>query len=107
MKRNSTVLIEDMRRNCDDVAGLMKALAHPQRLLILCHLTSGEKTVTELEKICGASQSGVSQFLSRMKLEGLVKSEKRGLKVYYQIQDSNVREIMKALYRIFCSSPSS
>lgn len=93
-----------MKKNCDKVARLMKALSHPQRLLILCHLTSGEKTVTELEEVCEASQSAVSQFLGRMKLEQLVECEKRGLKVFYSIRDQNVLAVMKALYRIFCES---
>ncbi|MBY0314850.1 MAG: metalloregulator ArsR/SmtB family transcription factor [Bdellovibrionales bacterium] len=98
----STALANKMRKNCDDVSRLMKALAHPQRLMILCHLTTGEKTVGEVEDLCGASQSAVSQFLSRMRLEGLVQSEKRGKMVYYSILDPRVLEIMTELHRIFC-----
>ena len=80
----------------------MKALAHPQRLLILCHLSQGEKTAGELEELCGASQSSVLQFLRRMKLDGLITSEKRGLIVYYSIEDARVKEMITALHRIFC-----
>lgn len=102
MKRQATVSVQDMAENCDTVAGLMKALAHPQRLMLLCHIASGEKTVGELEELCGASQSAVSQFLNRMRLEGLITSDKRGLYVYYRIADPRVKKLISALHDIFC-----
>lgn len=102
MKKQATVSIQEMEENCDAVAGLMKALAHPQRLMLLCHLSTGEKTVGELEELCGASQSAVSQFLNRMRLEGLIASEKRGLFVFYRIEDPRVKKLITALHDIFC-----
>ena len=102
MKKQAVVSVNDMQDNCDKVAGLMKALAHPQRLMILCHLATEQKTVGELETLCGASQSSVSQYLNRMRLEGLVSSEKRGLFVYYQIEDLRVKKLIGALHKIFC-----
>lgn len=94
--------INEMTDNCGTVASLMKALAHPQRLLLLCHLSMGEKTVGELENLCSASQSSVSQFLNRMRLEGLVASEKRGLYVFYRIEDPKIKKLISALHDIFC-----
>jgi ArsR family transcriptional regulator len=91
-----------MAENCEHVASVMKALGHPQRLMIMCHLSQSEKTVGELEELCEISQSAVSQFLNRMKLEGLVASEKRGLYVYYWIQDERIKELITALHRVFC-----
>lgn len=91
-----------MRQKCDSVTRVLKALAHPQRLLILCTLTDGEKTVGEIEKACEASQSTVSQFLNRMRLEGLVSSEKRGLFVYCKIADPKVNQLIQSLYKIYC-----
>ena len=102
MIKQAVVSIKDMENNCDRVASLMKALAHPQRLMVLCHLSGHEKTVGELEILCGASQSSVSQYLNRMRLEGLVSSEKRGLFVYYQIKDLKVKKLISALHKIFC-----
>lgn len=102
MKKQAIVSVKDMEDNCNRVASLMKALAHPQRLMILCHLSTNEKTVGELEALCGASQSSVSQYLNRMRLEGLVSSEKRGLFVYYQVEDSKVKKLISALHEIFC-----
>ncbi len=92
----------DMRNNCENVSRILKAVAHPQRLMILCYLSDGEKTVGGIEQACNASQSAVSQFLNRMRLEGLVHSEKRAQFVYYEIKDSQVKQLIKALYKIFC-----
>lgn len=102
MKRQAPISIREMEKNCNEVAQTLKALAHPDRLMILCHLSVGEKTVGELEELCSISQSAVSQFLKRMKLEGLVASEKRGLHVHYRIENPQVLELMTALHRIFC-----
>ena len=92
----------NMRNKCESVSRTLKALAHPQRLLILCTLAEGEKTVGEIEDACDASQSAVSQFLNRMRLEGLVSSEKRGLFVYYKITEPKVDQLIKSLYKIYC-----
>ena len=95
-------IAKNMKQKCDAVARVLKALAHPQRLLILCTLASGEKTVGEIEKACDASQSAVSQFLNRMRLEGLVSSEKRGSFVYCKIADPQVNQLIQSLYEIYC-----
>lgn len=91
-----------MRQKCVTVAGVLKALAHPQRLLILCTLAAGEKSVGEIEEACEASQSAVSQFINRMRLEGLISSEKRGSFVYCKIADRKVNQLIQSLYKIYC-----
>ncbi len=93
----------EMRNKCFDVSRILKALAHPQRLMILCYLSDGEKTVGEIEQACDASQSAVSQFLNRMRLEGLVFSEKRAQFVYYKIHDPQIKKLIKSLHKIFCN----
>ena len=100
--QEKTKLEKGMRQKCASVSKILKALAHPQRLLILCTLASGEKTVGEIEKTCEASQSAVSQFLNRMRLEGLVSSTKQGSFVYYRIADSKVKQLIQSLYKIYC-----
>ena len=96
-------LEKNMRQKCDSVARILKALAHPQRLLILCSLAAGERTVGEIEKACEASQSSVSQFLNRMRHEGLISSEKRGSHVHCKIADPKVNQLIKSLYKIYCT----
>lgn len=96
------VALKEMQDNCEDVAQIMKTLAHPQRLMLLCHLSTGKKTVGELEALCGISQSQVSQFLARLKLEGIVASKKQGLYVTYKIADKKVTKLISTLHRLYC-----
>ncbi len=95
--------LSKLRRQSADVAALLKQLSHPQRLLILCSLAAGEKSVGQIEEACGASQSAVSQFLKGMRLEGLIESRREGKQVYYKITDKRVDQLMRSLYQIFCS----
>lgn len=95
---------KDLKKNSEDVASILKQLSHPQRLLILCSLIDGKKSVREIELGCGASQSSVSQFLRGMRLEGLVDSERDGKHVYYYIADKRVLDLVHSLYHIFCKA---
>ncbi len=103
MKSQGTISALEMKNKCNNVAAILKAISHPQRLMLLCHLADGEKTVGELETLCGGSQSSISQFLKLMKLEGLLTSEKRGLFVCYRIYDPKMKKLVFSLYKIFCS----
>ena len=103
MKSQGNLSTAEMKNNCKSVAAILKAISHPQRLMLLCHLADGEKTVGELETLCNGSQSAISQFLKIMKLEDLLTSEKRGLFVYYRIHDPKVKKLVFSLYKIFCS----
>lgn len=94
--------LSELRQQSEGVAALLKQLSHPQRLLILCSMAEGEKSVGEIEAACGASQSAVSQFLKGMRLEGLIESRRDGKQVYYKIVDKRVLELIKSLYKIFC-----
>ena len=103
MKSQGNLSTIEMKNNCKSVAAVLKAISHPKRLMLLCHLAYGEKTVGELEELCGGSQSAISQFLKIMKLEEMLTSEKRGLYVYYRIHDPKVKKLVFSLYKIFCS----
>lgn len=65
-------------------------------------MAEGEKSVSEIELACGASQSAVSQFLKGMRLEGLIESRREGKQIYYKIVDKRVLKLIKSLYLIFC-----
>lgn len=93
---------EKLASQCETVASLLKAIAHPQRLKILCCLAEGEETVSRLEDYCGASQSSVSQYLAKMKSEGLLASRREGQSIYYKIDSVELHKLMKSMYRIFC-----
>ena len=87
---------------CEEVAGLLKYLSHPQRLILLCKIAESVKTVGELQEICGMSQSLTSQFLAKMKAEGLIASEKDGKFVTYHIADQRILKMINSLNKIFC-----
>ncbi|MCI4664018.1 MAG: metalloregulator ArsR/SmtB family transcription factor [Neomegalonema sp.] len=84
----------------------LKALAHEGRLLILCHLTSGEKSVTELEDLLSARQASVSQQLARLRLEGLVDFRREGKAIYYRLSDDRVSGMLEIVYGMFCENDS-
>ncbi len=94
--------LSDLRRQSEEVAALLKQLSHPQRLLVLCSMAEGGKSVSEIEEACGASQSAVSQFLKGMRLEGLIESRREGKQVFYKIVDKRVLELIKSFDHIFC-----
>lgn len=87
----------------EDAASVFKALGHEGRLLILCHLASGEKSVTELEGILDARQSAVSQQLARLRMQGLVNTRRDGQMIYYSIKDRRILELLQAFGTIFQS----
>jgi len=98
----SDINILSMKKSAENSAAFLKLLANPTRLLILCNLVEHEKRVGELEKDVDISQSALSQHLSRMRSERIVKADKRGQHVYYSISDPNVVQILKVLYDLFC-----
>ncbi|MGY3438538.1 MULTISPECIES: ArsR/SmtB family transcription factor [unclassified Marinovum] len=94
--------LERMMENATNAANFLKALGHEGRLMILCHLATGEKSVTELEDLLAARQAAVSQQLSRLRLEGLVKPRRDGKAIYYSLTDDRPRQIMEIVYDLFC-----
>lgn len=85
-----------------EASAFLKALGHEGRLMILCHLSSGEKTVTELEKLLSSRQASVSQQLARLRLEGLVKYRRDGKAIYYTLADTKARQAIDLVYDMFC-----
>ena len=92
----------EMARNARSAAAYLKTLAHEGRLMILCHLGSGEKAVGELEALLDIRQAAVSQMLARLRDEALVKTRRDGKTIYYSLADQNITEIIGLLYRQFC-----
>jgi DNA-binding transcriptional ArsR family regulator len=84
-----------------EAAAFLKALSHEGRLMILCHLAAGERSVTELERLLGSRQAAVSQQLARLRLEGLVTTRREGKAIYYAIQDPKVLQTIRLLQGIY------
>ena len=96
--------IDQIAEKATDAAAFLKAISHEGRLMILCHLVSGEKSVTELEELLSARQAAVSQQLSRLRLEGLVVPRRDGKTIYYSLADDRPRRILERVYEVFCDS---
>ncbi len=94
---------EIMKSQCNEVSIIMKALAHPQRLMIMCHIAEGEKNVGEILELCDLSQSQLSQFLNRMQRERLLKVRKEGNFVFYSIAEKKILKLIHSMQKIFCN----
>ncbi len=97
--------LDKMMSSATDASALLKAISHEGRLMILCHLVTGEKSVTELESLLHARQAAVSQQLARLRLEGLVVPRREGKTIYYSLSDDRPRQILEVIYQLFCSIP--
>jgi DNA-binding transcriptional ArsR family regulator len=88
--------------NARQASELLKALSHEVRLLILCFLIEGEKSVGEIEKLLDLRQPAVSQQLARLRADGLVETRRNGKSIYYSLARSEVRDVIGVLHDAFC-----
>ncbi len=91
-----------MGDNAKRASEFLKALAHESRLMILCILTEGEKSVSELEDHLGLRQPTVSQQLARLRADGLVVTRRDGKTIYYSMASDEARTVIGAIYDVFC-----
>lgn len=94
--------MDRMVRNAERACTFLKSIAHEGRMMILCHLATGEKSVTELEDLLSARQAAVSQQLGRLRMEGLVTPRREGKTIYYSLADDRPKQIMEVVYDLFC-----
>ena len=95
---------ERLADNAKRAADLLKALAHENRLMILCILSQGEKSVSELEQILSLRQPTVSQQLARLRTDGLVTNRRDGKTIYYSLASDEARVVVGAVYDVFCGA---
>lgn len=84
-------------------ARLLRLMGHDGRLMVLCHLMQGERTVGALEARLGLSQSALSQHLARLRADGLVKARRGGLHVHYSLASDEAATVLRTLYGLYCS----
>lgn len=94
--------IDAMLDRAHDAADFLKAISHEGRLMILCHLATGEKSVTELESLLSARQAAVSQQLARLRMEGLVTPRREGKAIYYRLTDRRAIRMLELVHDLFC-----
>ena len=86
---------------------LLKAMANEWRLMILCQLAEGERTVGELQNVLGLSQSALSQHLAILRREKIVRSRKHAQSVIYSLTGDEATKVMESLHDVFCGATSS
>ena len=98
--------LNDMMDSAMTASRFLKAISHEGRLMILCYLASGEKSVTDLETLLSSRQAAVSQQLARLRSEGLVSARREGKVIFYRLADKRATRILDLVYDIFCNNPT-
>jgi DNA-binding transcriptional ArsR family regulator len=93
----------DMVQMATHVAERLKTLSHPKRLILLCHLAEGERSVGELARLTGMRDAAVSQQLMLLRKDGVVDVRREGQMAFYTLSDTDTQAIMSFLYERFCS----
>jgi DNA-binding transcriptional ArsR family regulator len=96
--------LENMVQKAKRASEFLKSLSHESRLLILCMLAEGEKSVTEIERLLGLRQPTVSQQLARLRMDGLVATRREGKVIYYSLASEEARVVLGAIYDVFCGA---
>jgi DNA-binding transcriptional ArsR family regulator len=98
-----TINTETVLQSALPVSILLKSMANERRLMILCHLIEGERSVNELVSLIGVSQSVMSQHLARLRNDGLVTPRRSAQNIYYSVQGDEARAIMQLLHDLICA----
>jgi len=94
-----------MRAHAGDATRLLKALANESRLMVLCLLSEGERSVGELNAELDLSQSALSQHLALLRNDALVRTRRDAQTIYYRLADGPARKLIATLHGIYCSKP--
>ena len=98
---------DPIKTNLQEASSLLKAMSNEHRLLILCNLVEGEKTVRELEELVGLRQTTLSQHLARLRYEGLVTTRRSAQNIYYSISSNEGNQLLGAIHGMFCNRENS
>lgn len=98
----SSIDVAKMRAAARGATALLRVLANEDRLLLLCQMTEGEKSVGELEALLDIRQPTLSQQLGVLRTEGLVTTRREGKRIFYGVADPKVLSVLNALYGLFC-----
>ncbi len=101
----SSVDLARLQESAAHAATLLKVMANPSRLIILCQLAEGEKSVGELESVVGLSQSALSQHLGVLRQQGVVTTRRAAQSIFYSLASEEVQTVMLALHDVFCAKP--
>ena len=100
------IALLDLADAARDAATLLKLLANPDRLLLLCNMVEDERNVSELEALTGIRQPTLSQQLGVLRTEGIVETRREGKFIYYRIGSAPALAVLQTLYETFCGPAS-
>lgn len=99
----NAVTLAAFEESAEAASSLLTAMANAKRLIVLCNLLEGEKTVGHLAEIAGLSLAAASQHLAKMRALSLVRTRREGQQVFYRLASKEVEEVLRTLYRLYCS----
>lgn len=98
---------EEMGAKASQAACFLKTMANERRLMILCHLVGGERSVSELEQLLEMRQPALSQQLARLREEGVVATRRESRTIYYRLASAETEVLLNCLYQLFCQTNGS
>lgn len=99
--------LDAMKAAVPEAAEILRLLAHPIRLLLLCEIAREECSVATLERTLGLRQPGLSQQLAELRQNGLVRTRRQARSVFYSIADPRIKTLLDCLYAVFCGGPAA
>jgi DNA-binding transcriptional ArsR family regulator len=103
MEHDAEIDLNQMAQSATRASALMKTLGHKDRLMILCHLAAGEKSVGQIAELLEIPQSPLSQHLSRMRKENLVDTRREAQTIFYSLKSGEASRIVEVLYELYCA----
>lgn len=101
------IMLDQMKTSAAEAAELLKVLANPSRLMIVCRLSEGEASVTELAAFLDARASSVSQHLQILRMSNLVTTRRDAQTIYYSLAHTASEDVIRALYKNYCIKPEA
>lgn len=99
--------MQELKSSSGEAADLLKALANSHRLMILCELKRGERSVSALETVVPLTQSALSQHLAKLREGGFVATRREAQTIYYSLADARVARLIDVLHELFCAPAKS
>ena len=103
----ATATLQTIQNNARRASALLKAMSNQHRLMILCQLVPGEKSVGELERIIGLSQSALSQHLARLRRDQLVRTRRAAQTIFYSLSGEEASAVIETLYGLYCGTTAT
>jgi DNA-binding transcriptional ArsR family regulator len=105
MRRDLKPETAEMVESAAEAAEFLKRFAHPSRLMVLCALADGERSVRDLEDTLGIRQPGLSQQIAELREAGLISGRRESKNMFYSLSDGRVKDFIGLMHRMFCEAP--